>query len=281
MNQGKFLERTILSVLNQNYPNLEYLIIDGGSTDGCMRIIRKYEKYLAYWASEPDGGQSEAINKGLSKSTGTIMAWLNSDDAYYPQALRAVAEYFQRHPEVDILYGNAALIDGYDRLLREVRSVPFNHKAFLYGGVNFYSASLFWRSRLWGNGERLKTELHFTMDFDLVLRFAAAGSQINHLRRCLAAFRVHPGSKSINSHGRMAAEFSSTLTRSAGIPYPSLRYSFGRFGYRLQKAYRLLRQGDMDYVLRRVWSMIKLREGRDSGWGSVTGRMGKGEKQPG
>ena len=256
LNQGEFLERTILSVLNQNYPNLEYLIIDGGSTDGSVEIIRKYEKYLAYWTSELDQGQSEAINKGFRKSTGTIMAWLNSDDAYYPQALLAVAEYFQRHPKADVIYGNAALIDGYDRLLREVRSVPFDLKAFLFSGVNLYSASLFWRERLWCNGERLNTELHFAMDLDLVLRFAEAGSEISHFRKCLAAFRVHTGSKSVNFRGGMAAEFSSMVARAAGVPHPSLRNSSHRFVYRLRKAYRLLRQGDADYVLRRAWSMI-------------------------
>src|SRR3990172_2381086 len=98
-NQVSFLERTILSVLNQNYPNLEYIIIDGGSTDGSVEIIKKYESKLAYWVSEPDRGQSHAINKGWMRSSGEIMAYLNSDDTYRDGALFCIAKYFTEHPE--------------------------------------------------------------------------------------------------------------------------------------------------------------------------------------
>src|SRR5687768_13083798 len=94
-NQGRFIEETILSVINQNYPNLEYIIIDGGSTDNTVEIIRKYEQHLAYWVSEKDGGQSEAINKGFKKATGDIVCWINSDDFFMPGALSKVADCFE------------------------------------------------------------------------------------------------------------------------------------------------------------------------------------------
>ncbi len=97
-NQAEFLERTILSVLNQNYPNLEYIIIDGGSTDGSVEIIKKYEKFLAYWVSEKDKGQADAINKGFKRATGDIVAWQNSDDTYSPDALQSVAGFFRQNP---------------------------------------------------------------------------------------------------------------------------------------------------------------------------------------
>ena len=105
-NQAEFLERTILSVLNQDYPNLEYIIIDGGSTDGSVEIIKKYEKYLAYWVSEKDKGQSDAINKGFQKSTGDILAWLNSDDTYLSGTLFKVVKAFQENPNADLIFGN-------------------------------------------------------------------------------------------------------------------------------------------------------------------------------
>ena len=110
-NQGRFLERTILSVLNQNYPNLEYIVMDGGSTDESVEIIKKYENYLAYWISEKDNGQSDAIKKGFQKSTGEILAWLNSDDIYLSGALRGVAGFFRDGKGTEVVYGNRYIID--------------------------------------------------------------------------------------------------------------------------------------------------------------------------
>ena len=110
-NQGEFLERTILSVIEQNYPNLEYIIIDGGSTDGSVDIIQKYADKLAYWISEKDNGQTHAINKGFKKATGEIVAWLNSDDELCEGALMAVASVFMEHDEADFVFGNQYSID--------------------------------------------------------------------------------------------------------------------------------------------------------------------------
>jgi glycosyltransferase involved in cell wall biosynthesis len=106
-NQGRFIEKTILSVIEQDYPNLEYIIIDGGSTDESVEIIKKYEKHLAYWVSEPDRGQSHAINKGFERATGEIFGWLNSDDWYHPGALKALAEAFAANPEAGVSRVNA------------------------------------------------------------------------------------------------------------------------------------------------------------------------------
>src|SRR5882672_2272557 len=116
-NQGEFLEETIRSVLLQGYPNLEYIIIDGGSTDRSVEIIRRYEKWLAHWVSERDRGQSDAINKGFSRSTGDICAYLNSDDVYLPHALLSVARLFEKHPDAALLYGDCQLIDESSRVV--------------------------------------------------------------------------------------------------------------------------------------------------------------------
>ncbi|GAG29700.1 unnamed protein product, partial [marine sediment metagenome] len=120
-NQAQFLESTILSVLNQNYPNLEYIIIDGGSTDGSIEIIKRYQKYLAYWISEKDEGQADAINKGFEKSTGQILAWINSDDTYLPETLFRVAKHFQQHQKADLVFGNINFINEYDEITGELR----------------------------------------------------------------------------------------------------------------------------------------------------------------
>src|SRR5258707_6129118 len=109
-NQGAYLERTICSVLDQKYPNLEYLVIDGGSTDESVEIIKRYERHLTYWVSEPDTGQSNAINKGFARTTGTILAWLNSDDRYLPETLGAVAAAAAAHPDADVFVGTGELV---------------------------------------------------------------------------------------------------------------------------------------------------------------------------
>ncbi|GAG62509.1 unnamed protein product [marine sediment metagenome] len=118
-NQGRFLEKTILSVLNQNYPNLEYIIIDGGSTDESINIIKKYENYIDYWVSEKDRGQADALNKGFKKATGDIIGWQNSDDIYLPSVFLKIAELFKQNPKIDIIYGNRFDIDEDNNIIGE------------------------------------------------------------------------------------------------------------------------------------------------------------------
>src|SRR5262245_19170175 len=110
-NQAEFIETTILSILQQNYPNLEYLVIDGGSSDGSIEIIQKYQRHLAYWVSEKDRGQAHAINKGLQRATGELIAFLNSDDFYLEDTLARVADRYMRHPGVDLWHGRCRIVD--------------------------------------------------------------------------------------------------------------------------------------------------------------------------
>jgi glycosyltransferase involved in cell wall biosynthesis len=144
-NQAQFLERTILSVLNQNYPNLEYIIVDGGSTDGSVEIIKKYEKYLAYWISKKDNGQADAINKGFQKSSGEILAWLNADDLYLPGTLLKVKKIFQKYRENNFIYGHSLLIDKEDNIMRVCYTVPQTYHSYIYDkGGNVFQGTVFW-----------------------------------------------------------------------------------------------------------------------------------------
>ena len=182
-NQAEFLEETICSVLDQGYPNLEYVIIDGGSTDGSVEIIKKYEAHLAYWVSEPDAGQYYAINKGFARTTGDIMAWLNSDDLYFPHALSVVGQIFRAHPDIEwitSLYPTDINTKG--EIIRCHKSRGFSKERFFrgvnlpsIGGYNtnyIYQESTFWRRSLWDKvGGRLDTIYTLAADFDLWSRF--------------------------------------------------------------------------------------------------------------
>ena len=146
-NQAQFLERTILSVLNQNYPNLEYIIIDGGSTDGSVEIIKKYEKYLAYWISEKDKGQAHAINKGFEKATGELVGWQNSDDIYLPNAFYKVVEIFREKPDYDVYFGNIYFIDESDSIIRDLRFVKFSSFSLIYEGTVLANQATFLKKK--------------------------------------------------------------------------------------------------------------------------------------
>lgn len=181
-NQAEFLEATIQSVLSQNYPNLEYIIIDGGSTDGSVEIIKKYEVYLHFWCSEPDGGQYDAINKGFAHSTGEIMAWLNSDDMYCPWALKTVASMMSELPQVEWLTTLQPGFWDWHGFCTGFSSISgYSKEAFLDGcylpwGRNtigwIQQESTFWRRSLWKKvGSHLRTDFKLASDFDLWSRF--------------------------------------------------------------------------------------------------------------
>jgi len=180
-NQGQFLEATICSVLGQNYPNLEYIIIDGGSTDNSVEVIKKYEKYLAFWMSEKDAGQYDAINKGFAKSTGEIMAWLNSDDMYCPWAFHTVGEVFSELNEINWLTTlNPGTWDYAGNCLGFGSQPGFSQPCFL-DGVNLpadgrqgwwmQQESTFWRRSLWEKAGGLDMTVSLAGDFDLWCRF--------------------------------------------------------------------------------------------------------------
>src|SRR5688572_17237201 len=147
-NQGQYIEETILSIVNQNYPNLEYIIIDGGSTDNTVEIIKKYEKHLAYWVSEKDKGQSEAINKGFRKATGDIVCWINSDDFFMPGSLLKVGERFAKDNSLDLLNGHCLLIDEHSNILSN-HFILKQKKWYAERGIYYVSQpSMFWKRKI-------------------------------------------------------------------------------------------------------------------------------------
>lgn len=172
-NQAGFLEATIKSVLGQQYPNLEYIIIDGGSSDGSIEIIKKYEKELHYWVSEPDGGIYNALNKGFAKSSGEIMGWINSDDMYHPNSFYSLAEIFSKFEKVQWVEGATTFYDEYSRTIAASSPPGRSFVDFLLGNYRWIQQeSTFWRKELWfKSGGKLDESYKYAADFDLWVRF--------------------------------------------------------------------------------------------------------------
>ena len=196
-NGVRFLEKTILSVISQGYSNLEYIIIDGASTDGSVELIRKYEKKLKYWTSEPDNGTYYAINKGFDRSTGEIMAWINSDDVLWPNSLNHVSEYFLENPQISWIQGLPSIIDENGVLVHQVN--PAYSKYFFLTGLykkpffTIQQESTFWRRALWQRaGGELDTDFKLAADFDLWIRFFLH-EELYCTNTQLAAFRIREG----------------------------------------------------------------------------------------
>jgi glycosyltransferase involved in cell wall biosynthesis len=199
-NQAEFLERTILSVLNQNYPNLEYIIIDGGSIDGSVEIIKKYEKYLAYWVSEKDNGQTEAINKGFQKTTGDFVSWQNSDDTYLPRAFKEVSKAIKNFPEADIIFGNLFLIDEKDNKVGELRFTPFSVMTHFYDGMSITNQGSLWKRELMSRIGLLDTQYQFCMDYEFFLRAGIKGARFKNIHAFIGTFRQHKDTKTRRIH---------------------------------------------------------------------------------
>jgi glycosyltransferase involved in cell wall biosynthesis len=205
-NQGKFLEQTILSVLNQNYAELEYIVIDGGSTDESVEIIRRYEERLAYWVSEKDRGQVHAINKGLERVTGDIVAYLNSDDLYLPGAFAAVAEHFKKNPDCEWLCGDTLMFgEGEHRTELLQTEVPKSAAHALSWAYLAPQPGMFWKRELVQKG--FDEKWNYVFDHELYVRLLLAGHRCEHLSVPVAAYRLHGTSKTVAESGGFDREF--------------------------------------------------------------------------
>lgn len=195
-NQGHLLERTILSVLNQGYPNLEYIVIDGGSTDHSLEVIKKYERYLTYWSSKPDNGQSDAINKGLAMATGEWVGFQNSDDLFLPGALSALMEAAMRNPNADVTTGHLLHINENDSVIDVQLVVPTRMRLQLGLGPQFHNQATLWK-RCWLNQVGLPREdMQFCFDYEYFTRLIRHGARVCYVDRYIGAFRIHRNAKS-------------------------------------------------------------------------------------
>ncbi len=205
LNQAQYLEATIKSILDQKYPNLEYIIIDGGSDDGSVEIIQRYSDHLAYWVSEPDEGQTDALIKGFQRSSGEIMAWLCSDDIYEPYTLHEVANIFVRNPEWEVVYGDSFWIDADGRPIRPRKEIRFNRFISLYDGNYIPQPSTFWRRGIYERVGGLDAQWDLAMDADLWFRFAEF-TELHHVPRMWSRLRDYPEQKNRRLRSAFNAE---------------------------------------------------------------------------
>jgi glycosyltransferase involved in cell wall biosynthesis len=231
-NQVQFIERSILSVLNQNYPNLQFIIMDGGSTDGTLDVIRKYEKYLS-WRSEPDHGQSDAINKALRLADGELVGWQNSDDVYFPGVFRRMDEFSRQRPRALIYSGTVVSIDPDDRIFYISKFIRPSMLRLLYEGFVMSSQGIFWRREVQARVGVYDPSLHHAMDMDFWLRVLAEG-HAEFLPQLVGAFRIYEGTKTSVAGERGYVE-ARGIRMKYGVDDHTSRWKVARAGLRIAR----------------------------------------------
>ena len=201
-NQARYLEATLDSVLSQDYPEIEYIVIDGGSSDGSRAILERYSDRLAYWVSEPDKGQTDAINKGFARARGEVLAWLNSDDTYQPGAVRAAVERLRANPAAAMVYAEANYIDEGGRVIGRFPAAQTDYPRLRAGYVHIPQQASFWRAAYWKQVGPLDPSFYFAMDYDLWVRLAALAPLVFVPGETWANFRLHRDAKTIAADDR-------------------------------------------------------------------------------
>ena len=215
-NQARYLEATIQSVLEQDYPHIEYIIIDGGSSDGSVDVIKKYAGRLAWWVSEQDKGQTDAINKGFNRASGEILAWLNSDDTYNPGAVSAAVKYLTENPDVAMVYADCNYINEQGAVIGKFNSAQTDHRRLREGYVHIPQQTMFFRANYWQELGPLDPSFYFAMDYDLWTRIAAR-APIKYLAgQTWANFRIHTSGKTTSADDRCWPEMLRVHYRDGG-----------------------------------------------------------------
>ncbi|MFO7735210.1 MAG: glycosyltransferase family 2 protein [bacterium] len=255
-NQGEFLERTLLSIIDQNYDNTEIILIDGASDDSTLSVIEKYKKQIDYWVSEKDRGQAHALNKGFAKASGDIYGWQNSDDIYEPGAFEKVVEIFKKNPEKKIVYGNWYEIDENDRITDRTFSAPRPRVPhFSYEGFDAYNQTMFWRREVHEHFGKFDESLHMLMDGDMIFRFIfnEGVGAFYKTDDFLASFRRYEDQKSPETHlCETTVQNEKMLAEKFGFPKEnSMAGKYYRVKHRFAKLCWHISQGGVRYTWRK------------------------------
>lgn len=258
-NQAKFIERSILSILNQNYPNVQLIIIDGGSSDSTVEILKKYTDDIDYWVSEKDAGQSDALNKGFKKADGEIFGWLNSDDIYLPNAFQKIAESFRSNPYSKIIIGDWILIDKSDKFLRRDFAFDFSLNHLIYEGWHIHPQATFWKQDVHQRFGKFDADLHTNMDFQMILLFGRNEGNKSFLRieKCLGAWRQHDDQKTGHMPEASIQETYILENRYSIVKRRTMHGNFIRFYFRFRRAYWYWKRGGLSEFSKRLKASLK------------------------
>ncbi len=250
-NQGAFLEETIRSVLLQNYPNIELIIIDGGSTDSSVDIIKKYEPWITYWVSEKDNGQSHALNKGFERSTGEWVGWQNSDDVYLQDAFGYFLQACTRK-KADVFFGHSNTIDTDSKVIHTLYYAPFSFFELKYSGWNITNQSTFF-SQTVVKKFKINEAYRYAMDADFYFRVAESGSSFELINRVLGAFRLHGEAKTGKHDSTYGLDEWIELRQRYGITQTrqpwNAQFRYRKFLCMLRKFFYLAKEGNLVHAL--------------------------------
>lgn len=210
-NQGPYMEQALCSVLEQDYPNIEYIVVDAGSTDGSREIIERYKNRIAKVIFEPDNGAADGLNKGFRFASGEVFAFLNSDDYLLPGAVSRMVRAFNRYPSADIISGHAHVIDGEGNILYNEFSKPFSLRSYLSGCGMLIQQSTYFRAEAYRRTQGFNTSNITCWDGELMVDMAVTGARFRLLNQFIACFRIHP--QSVSGSGRLEAEYHQTIAR--------------------------------------------------------------------
>ncbi len=245
-NQGKYLERTIQSVLNQDYPNIEYFILDGGSVDQSVQIIKKYSDRLSGWVSQKDKGQTDAINRGFSLAKGEIFAWINSDDTLEPHAVSDAVSFLKANPSIGLVYGDCNFMNTEDKIIGKFDARQTDLKKLQRGYVHIPQQASFFRAGLWKKVEPLDDSFYFAMDYDLWVRLAKITKIQYFPGHTWGNFRLHADMKTILADDRCWKEMLRVHRRNGGSVFSIiyLKYLLRKLAapYLIQKRMQMFQQ---------------------------------------
>lgn len=258
LNRAKFLEENILSVKNQDYPYLEHIIIDGGSTDGTVELLKRYEnQYNMKWISEKDKGIIDALNKGFRIAKGDIFCWLDSDDTYLPGTIKKIVEVFQKYPEVDLVFGDVLITNGKKQIIDYIKFTDFSLETLIYEGGCINPAAAFWRRELYNKLGGIDKKYLWCPDFNFFVKAGASKARFYHIRDFLAYYSHHPEqilSKDYLKDAKIREHKEIVQRHVNNFAEDNIKWKKRKI--LIKRTLKYLKQGDIWYVLRGILKHI-------------------------